>query len=153
MSERPIVATLKKVLSTRGSLEGALGALAELTSEGLFVVDRERTILHFSKRAEEITGIAAVDVVGRPCVTGFQCSRCFNACPIFDYHHVQTQGVTILRKDGSTVRVRKSGGVLLDEGGEVVGAVEMFSEVGESRTVIPPEDLKWSGVDYAFGAL
>jgi PAS domain S-box-containing protein len=125
-----------------------------MSSEGVFVVDTDRTILLYNRRAEELTGISASEVLGKPCVAGFRCAKCFEGCHVFG-GGMLAEGVEIFRKDGRALRVRKAGTVLRDEAGEIIGAMELFSEVGNTvaATGAATGDMRWSGVDTALAAL
>jgi len=140
--------------SSQGTLGCPVETFAEMSSEGVFVVDTDRTILLYNRRAEELTGISASEVLGKPCVAGFRCAKCFEGCHVFG-GGMLAEGVEIFRKDGRALRVRKAGTVLRDPAGEIIGAMELFSEVGNTvaATGAATGDLRWSGVDTALAAL
>jgi transcriptional regulator with PAS, ATPase and Fis domain len=140
---------------TQSALGCAAETFAELSSEAVFVVDTDRNVLLYSRMAEELTGIPASEVLGKPCVVGFRCAKCFEGCHVFGGGLLEAEGVEIFRKDGRSLRVNKAGTVIKDAAGVVLGAMELFSEVGgpirptNDRT----GDVRWSGVDTALAAL
>jgi PAS domain S-box-containing protein len=71
-------------------------------SLGIFTVDREWKITFFNKKAEEITGLKAVDVIGHYCHDVFRGELCPDGCYIkkaINSGREYSQGnVTILNK-------------------------------------------------------
>ena len=123
---------------------------------GMFVVDAERTVIAFNRAAEQITGFAREEVLGRHCLTAFRCSNCLESCGVFARERVDMKDLTIYRSDGSTAHVRKSATVIRSEQGEALGAVEAIYPEGEEIDAIAgtdPATLVWSGIDALMSAI
>ncbi len=111
-------------------------------SDGVYVCDRERTIVYWSASAERITGWTSQDVLGRRCLDevlchvdkdGHQlCGKEF--CPL---HRSMITGATsevplivfAKGKDGQRIPMHVSVAPIRDPSGEVIGGVEMFRDV------------------------
>jgi PAS domain S-box-containing protein len=100
---------------------------------GIFTVDQFGTVTGFNTAAERITGWSRDEAVGRSCAEIFRSDHCEHACFL---RHSMEQGeehrdqeVKIVRKDGSERLIAVSTADLRDEGGRVVGGVEMFRDL------------------------
>jgi sigma-B regulation protein RsbU (phosphoserine phosphatase) len=111
-------------------------------SDGVYVCDRERRIVYWSKSAERITGWTPQDVVGRRCLDDVLshidkdghrlCGEEF--CPL---HRSMVTGnstnvpliVFAQAKDGRRVPMQVSVAPIRDADGEVIGGVETFRDV------------------------
>lgn len=100
--------------------------LADQLSEAVFVVDPERNILFFNRRAEEITGFSRDEVIGRHCLTGIRCVRCLESCGVFTKGVVRDVPLELNRRDGGKAAIVKSASVIRDRAGQVIGAIEVF---------------------------
>ena len=132
-------------------------------SDGVYVLDPQRKILHWNRSAERLTGYPAAEVVGRSCRDNIlvhvndkgEC-LCDGRCPVVatleDGLPHQAE-VFLHHKDGYRVPVRVDVSPVRDEAGKVVGAVETFQENAvliAMRTSI--EKLKqWTVVDLETG--
>ena len=99
--------------------------LSDLPSVAYFRVDADRNVVEVSPAMEQLTGFEADDVLGRSCLRLHRCEECLRGCGVFDSHEVFDKDLELYRADGSTVRVRKSGRVFLDDAGEITGALEI----------------------------
>jgi len=101
-------------------------------SLGIFTVDREWKITFFNKKAEEITGLKEVDVIGHLCQDVFRGELCPNGCYIkkaIDSGKEYSQGdVTILNKADHKVSINITGSVLTDEKGNIIGGLGSFRD-------------------------
>jgi len=102
-------------------------------ADGVFTVDREGRITSFNRAAEEITGYAREEVVGRPCQEVFQTGICKERCAL---RHTVASGerlvnmpVEIVCKSGERVPVSISTAVLHDRAGQRLGGVETFRDM------------------------
>lgn len=111
-------------------------------SDGVYVCDRERKIVYWSKSAERITGWLAEDVVGRRCLDDVLCHvdkdghrLCGEEfCPL---HRSIVTGtstnvpliVFAQAKAGHRVPMQVSVAPIRDAGGEVIGGVETFRDM------------------------
>ncbi|MCP3904252.1 MAG: SpoIIE family protein phosphatase [Planctomycetes bacterium] len=119
---------------------GASDIIDSLT-EGIYVCDPERRIVHWSRSAERITGWSADDVVGRHCFDSVLChvdkdghQLCGKEyCPL---HRAMVTGigtpspllVYALSKDGGRIPMRVSTAPIRNASGEVIGGVETFQD-------------------------
>jgi len=105
--------------------------------DGVYFVDRDRVINYWNKGAERITGYSAEQTIGRSCrdnllnhVTANGFSLCQDHCPLAavmeDGRDRETK-VYLHHADGYRVPVMVRGSALRDEAGNIIGAVESFS--------------------------
>ena len=113
--------------------------LSDVAELAAFQVDAERNLVAWSRGAERLTGYAADDVLGLPCVVALRCPECMTGCGVFEHGSVRDIPLVLRRKDGSSVSVRKSGQTLGDGQGGIGGAVE-FLRRREEEVSHPPMD-------------
>lgn len=128
-------------------------------ADGVYVLDTHRRITHWNRAAERITGFSADEVKGRCCADNLLThtnndgqSLCRGNCPVAKTlvdGKVREAVVNLHHKDGHRVPVQVSVSPVLDNKGEVIGAVETFRECSDviaMRSTI--ERLKhWGCVD------
>ena len=105
--------------------------------DGVYFVDRDRTITYWNKGAERLTGYGADQVLGRSCrdnllnhVTSSGELLCTGACPLvatMDDGEPREADVFLHHADGHRVPVLVRCAPLRNVEGEVIGAVESFS--------------------------
>ena len=116
--------------------------IVDCLSDGVYVCDRNRRIVFWSKSAERITGWRSEDVLGRACLEDILnhvdkdghrlCGEEY--CPL---HRAMVTGVTTnvpiivfaLCKDGRRVPTQVTTAPIFNEAGEVIGGVETFRDV------------------------
>lgn len=107
--------------------------------DGLYFVDKDRVITYWNKGAENISGFSASDVVGTSCADDIlahvDCdgnNLCKGLCPlaqcIADGKRHQTE-VYMHHKDGHRIPVSVRVSPLLDEKGNVLGGIELFTDI------------------------
>lgn len=116
--------------------------IIETLHEGLYFVDRERRITYWNRAAENISGFAASEVVGRRCSDNILTHNddegkclCLDQCPLaFTMEDGQTREATLYmhHRDGHRIPVSVRTSVLTDDNGAVIGGVELFSDVSLS---------------------
>ena len=120
----------------------ASGVILDSLSDGVYVCDRDRRIVFWSKAAERITGWQPSDVVGRRCLDGVLChvdkdgrQLCGEEfCPL---HRTMVTGTTSTvpiivfaqGKAGNRVPMQVTVAPIRDEAGEIIGGVETFRDV------------------------
>lgn len=117
------------------------GELLDQLYEGVYYVDRDRTITFWNRGAEQITGFSRADVVGRPCFDNILghvddegrplCRRdCPLAATIADGQGRECR-VYLHHRDGYRQPVRVRTTPVRDASGTIVGAVEVFHDDSE----------------------
>ncbi|MGE5403535.1 MAG: diguanylate cyclase [Candidatus Saccharibacteria bacterium] len=112
--------------------------LIDHIADGVYYVDRNRTITYWNKGAEAITGYTADEVVGRKCsdnllmhVSEQGQALCTDLCPLLDTINggiIGEVNVYLHHKNGHRVPVRVKSAPIQDDEGKVIGAVEVFAE-------------------------
>jgi len=111
-------------------------------SEGVYVCDRNRRIVYWSKSSERITGWRSEDVLGRTCHEDILCHEDKDGhrlcgkeyCPL---HRTMITGVTSTTpiivfaraKDGHRIPMQVTTAPLYDAAGKVIGGIETFRDV------------------------
>lgn len=110
--------------------------------DGLYIVDRDRRIIFWNRAAELISGFAAEEVIGNHCADNLLChvtdggtNLCCGECPLSESMksgHAHDAEVFLHHKSGHRVPVSVRVTPLMDDQGDIVGAVEMFSDNSNS---------------------
>lgn len=114
--------------------------------DAAYVVDRDRRIVYWNKAAEEITGYSGSEVVGTMCSDNILChvdlagiELCQNGCPL---HETLCDGqkreavVFLHHKEGYRVPVHIRISPIRSETGEIIGAIELFSDHSKELYII-----------------
>ncbi len=118
----------------------AVETLAELAGLGVFAVDASHTVVSLSREVERITGFAAAEVVGKPCLSLLRCPSCLKRCALQEDGQIEGARVTLFRKDGGEVVVERGGRALKDGAGRFAGGLETLRSMPPgSCTAAPPE--------------
>ena len=102
-------------------------------NEGVFTVGPDWRITSFNRAAEEITGVAREEAIGRPCWEVFRANLCEQACAL--KHTLETgermvnARAEIFGAEGERIPIRISTALLRDGSGEVIGGVETFQDL------------------------
>ena len=115
---------------------GFLMNVFETMRDGLMIVDKEGNILFFNHAAEDITGYAKAEVIGKQC-TVLDSDTCVvltdegkrKSCSIFKMGTIENKKCRIRSSDGRAVYLLKNASVLRDEKGEMIGAVESMTDI------------------------
>jgi len=116
-------------------------------ADGVFTVDLSWRITFFNKAAEEITGIAAAEAVGRPCCEVFRANVCESTCVL--RHTMETlkpvvdKPIAILHADGRELPISISTALLRDEDGRIIGGVETFRDLTLVETLRKEIDRRY----------
>ena len=122
----------------------------ETIQDGVIVVDISGKIQSVNGAAEKITGYRAEELVGQSCRI-LDCTDCkiFGDkpggpwCGLFVRGKVREKRCRIRAKDGSVVQTLKNGSIIRDKSGNVVGAVEILTDISETiRKEAELESLK-----------
>ncbi len=138
-------------------------AILDSINDGVYVTDRNRIIVYWSKSAERITGWLKEEVIGRACLDSVLChvdkdNRILcgkESCPL--YRAMRTgQGSTIpitvfgQNRDGIYKPMQVSVSPVIDEEGQIIGGVEVFRDLSENirdlkrAKAIQLKSLKWN---------
>ncbi|MDD5675144.1 MAG: ATP-binding protein [Chitinivibrionales bacterium] len=115
-----------------------LGSILESMNNGVIGVDIMGTVTHFNRAAEEITGFLRPDVMGKPYADFFQ----KDAASEYTLLHVLRSGrerkgdeKILWHRDGHPVPVSFQTGLLRDQKGALLGAVEIFSDISHIKAL------------------
>ncbi|MCK4408658.1 MAG: diguanylate cyclase [Candidatus Eisenbacteria sp.] len=117
---------------------GFFRAMIDNLHDGVYFVDRDRRIVYWSKSAEELTGYASNEVIGRTCddemlmhVDEEGKNLCRDMCPItetLEDGELREAELFLHHKSGHRVPVAIRVAPVRDRKGDITGAVELFSE-------------------------
>ena len=112
--------------------------LLDFLTDGVYFTDRERRIIHWNKGAEKLSGFSPGEVIGKCCkdnllmhVDASGHSLCLNDCPLSETikdGQPREAEVFLHHKDGHRVPIHIRVTPVRDDGGAIVGAVEVFSD-------------------------
>jgi PAS domain S-box-containing protein len=106
-------------------------------SQGIFTIDGDGIITSFNRKAEEITGFTRAEAIGTPCHEVFRADLCAGTCllkrSMETGEEVEDWEVAITAKSGRNVPISISTAALVDDGGRVLGGVEMFRDLSTER--------------------
>lgn len=104
--------------------------ILELTPNGIFSTDNDSYITVWNKRAEEITGYKAEEVIGKKC---FLCKQLgYQHCPIGTNEikpEMLTKEIEIITKSGEKRTIYKNTSFLHDRQGNRIGIIESFDDI------------------------
>jgi PAS domain S-box-containing protein len=108
-------------------------AILESISDGVFTVDPDWHVTSFNRAAEEITGTARADAIGRPCADVFRSSMCGADCALQQTRQtgrpIIGKSGYIINADGSRIPISVSTAVLRNAEGRVIGGAETFRDL------------------------
>lgn len=111
--------------------------LYRVIPSAIFTVDENRRITSFNNKAEEITGYAAEEIIGKKCSI-FAINTCTKSCGLYSRSVTKPivgKECTIKRKDGEERVISKSADLVRDASGNVIGGVETFEDVTQQKQV------------------
>lgn len=127
--------------------------------EGVYFLEPDRSIAFWNQGAERITGYVAPEVIGRSSAGDILChvdpedtNLCQEKCPAahtLEDGQPREANVFLLHKDGHRVPVRIRAAPIMDVEGQIVGAVQVFSDNSSQETLRQRIDLleKLTGLD------
>jgi len=107
--------------------------------DGIMIVDKEGTIVSINQALEELSGYTSDDLVGNPC-SALDCDFCHHSraignekhwCRLFEIGTLNRKRCRLTRKDGGYLEILKNASVLKNSTGQVIGAVETFTDITE----------------------
>jgi diguanylate cyclase (GGDEF)-like protein/PAS domain S-box-containing protein len=123
-------------------------AVLDHLQEGIYFVDRTRTITYWNKAAEKITGFKASEVVGSQCMDNILNHvdesghhLCFGRCPLagsLEDGKERQETIYLHHRDGHRVAVDTRVVPFVDDDGRITGAMEIFME--SASEALKPND-------------
>jgi len=111
----------------------ATKTILESISDGVFTVDHDWRVTSFNRAAEQITGIARKEAIGKHCWEVFRSNMCEEDCAL---QRTMKQGksfvdtsTSILNNEGNRTPVVVCTSLLKDEQGRILGGVETFRDM------------------------
>jgi len=112
--------------------------IVDTLQDGLMVLDPEGNILAMNPAAEKLTGYSADELVGKNCRT-LNCTGCElygqgsgeQWCSLYVKENVKAKKCLISKKDRRALHVVKNASVLRNSDGQMIGAVETFTDISE----------------------
>ena len=112
--------------------------MIDVISDGLMVVGTDGSILMVNSHMENLTGFSSQEMVGSTC-TILNCDVCeisrhkgqHQWCKLFKVGRSRGKRCMIMKKDGTYVSALKNATLLRDKNGEVIGAVETFTDISQ----------------------
>ena len=113
--------------------------------DGVYFVDLNRKILYWNKGAEKLTGYSAEEVVGRGCNDNILMHTddaghllCLDGCPLsgtmLDGQRREKE-IYLRHKLGHRVAVSVRSAPIIDRQGEILGAVEIFTDITSKKRI------------------
>ena len=120
-------------------------SLIENIFDGLYLVNKDRSIIYWNQVAEKITGYRSEEVVGRQCRDNILVhvdqngkSLCHSRCPLqatIQDGTYRDAEVYLQHKDGHRVPVWIRAAPLHDTAGNIIGGAEMFTDLSASNAI------------------
>ncbi len=121
-----------------GDIEKYWETVVSTIKDGVMIVDTTGWIVFANEAMESVTGYTREELVGQRCsilnCDLFNMAREQGAdqwCVLLRTGNMDLRRCTIMRKDGSFVPILKNASVLHDSSGEVIGAVEVLTDITE----------------------
>jgi transcriptional regulator with PAS, ATPase and Fis domain len=116
-----------------------LKLLALCEGAALYIVGREQYVIYWSQGAEQLSGLYAKDVTGKPCKQEYA---------ITDSDDHKKQFIKLLQTDGNKVELEKITQVVHDHQGAFAGGLGLLRPVSErSANIAPNASIETSGVE------
>lgn len=105
---------------------------------GFSLVDKEGVVTEFNQAAEEITGYARDEVIGKPHMNLFHDTPDGDSCPFIGLalrrrERVMAEEITTRKKSGEHITLAVTASPLYDDTGELAGALELFRDITDIK--------------------
>lgn len=117
--------------------------IIESLHDGLYFVDKNRTITYWNKAAENISGFSAEEVIGKSCKDNILThvdengkSLCRGVCPLaatIDDGAPREATVYMHHKNGHRIPVSVRVSTLTDDNGKIIGGIELFTDISNMK--------------------
>ncbi|MCT4628114.1 PAS domain-containing hybrid sensor histidine kinase/response regulator [Halodesulfovibrio sp.] len=111
--------------------------LTHVVPSAVFTITMDRKIDSWNKRAEELTGYRAIEMIGQTCSSLFL-DTCKDECALFPYKQKTTCGNqhTLRQKNGSLRTIIKNTEPMLDGFGQIIGLIECFEDITDQQKTL-----------------
>lgn len=110
-----------------------LEIILDSITEGVFTINKDRSITSFNQAAEKITGFSREVAIGKKCFEVFQADICQESCALARTlktgKTIVDLPVNILNARGEIVPIEITTAVLKDKQGRMIGGVETFRDL------------------------
>jgi len=110
-----------------------IDSLLDLIPKALFCVDSNHNVIKWNKKATEITGYSEEELLGKSC-NMFIGDSCKKESELYDDRVKKpiSERVCLIRtKEGKLLSIVKNAEFLRNEGGEIIGSIEIFEDISE----------------------
>lgn len=121
-------------------------SVLDLLTDGVYFVDRERVVTFWNKGAERISGYSAQEIVGKSCGDNYLRhvdddgnQLCLQGCPLsatMKDGEVRENTVFMHHKFGHRIPIFVRCSAMLDDKGEIIGAVEVFADNSKNVSIL-----------------
>ncbi len=111
--------------------------LFNLVPSGVFIVDENKVVTAWNKRAEEITGYSKEEVIGKECKL-FAGKPCNDSCGLYNENvkkPILGAQCIIITKKGDKIEISKNVDQITDSDGNVIGGIESFEDITEQNRI------------------
>ncbi|OBQ46682.1 PAS domain-containing hybrid sensor histidine kinase/response regulator [Halodesulfovibrio spirochaetisodalis] len=111
--------------------------LTHVVPSAVFTITLDRKIDSWNKRAEELTGYKAAEMIGRPCSAVFL-DTCKEECALSPYRQAPTCGNrhSLRQKNGELRTIIKNTEPMLDGFGQITGLIECFEDITDQQKTL-----------------
>ncbi|MEZ6852943.1 PAS domain S-box protein [Halodesulfovibrio aestuarii] len=111
--------------------------LTHVVPSAVFTVTMDRRIDSWNKRAEELTGYRAIEIIGRSCSELFL-DTCKDECALYPHTQSPTCGRqhSLRQKHGGLRTIIKNTEPMLDGFGQIIGLIECFEDITDQQKTL-----------------
>ena len=111
--------------------------LTHVVPSAVFTITMDRKIDSWNKRAEELTGYKAVEMIGRTCSAIFL-DTCKDECALYPHAQHATCGNqhALRQKNGELRTIIKNTEPMLDGFGQLIGLIECFEDITDQQKTL-----------------
>ena len=116
-------------------------ALLASMGDGVFAIDREQNLVHLNRRAEEMSGYKASEVLGKPYYDYLKFVKEKDGSENIAFVRDALRGeltkmgnhTMLIRKDGRSLPVADTAAPLKDQDGKIIGGIVVFRDATQER--------------------
>jgi PAS domain S-box-containing protein len=121
-----------------GFIKNHAELLLSIIPSGVFTIGPNQTITSWNKKAEEITGYSAEEMLGEQCFFS-KFNECRQECCFFtgNFENKEQEGeYEFVAKDGSVKAIHKNVTYIYDDNGEFAGKIESFIDITDKKVAL-----------------